>query len=275
MFRFARSYRGGLKAVILDWAGTTQDHGCRAPAGVFVDVFRKNGVEITMAQAREPMGTPKRDHLARIAANPEVAAAWHQRHGRPCGAADIDRMYAEFIPLQLECLPTYADLIPGTLEAAAAFRSRGLVIGSTTGYNLEMTEIVRAEARKRGFVPDACVCASDVPAGRPAPWMCLVAAMRLGVYPLEAIVKIGDTIPDIEEGLNAGMWTIGVARTGNEIGLSLAELARVPADRLATDLAKVHARMYQAGAHYVVDSIGDCDPILDEIERRLRAGQRP
>ena len=45
-----------LKAVILDWAGTTLDYGCYAPAVVFTEVFKRRGVEISMQEAREPMG---------------------------------------------------------------------------------------------------------------------------------------------------------------------------------------------------------------------------
>lgn len=274
-FRYSRSYRGKLRAVILDWAGTTQDYGCYAPAGVFVEVFRRHGVEISMAQAREPMGTPKKDHIRMISQNEEVARKWREQHGQACSEDDIEQLYREFIPLQMACIADYAQLIPGTSEAIARFRARGLKIGSTTGYNREMTEVVLAEAKRQGFVPDSCVCASDVPAGRPAPWMCLVSAMQMQIHPLESIVKIGDTVPDIEEGLNAGMWTIGVAKTGNEIGLDEQEVNALPAAELERRLHEVYQRMYRSGAHFVVDGVWDCEPILDEIERRLGRGEKP
>jgi len=48
-FTYRRSYRGGARAVILDWAGTTLDYGCYAPAVVFIEVFNRQGVEITMS----------------------------------------------------------------------------------------------------------------------------------------------------------------------------------------------------------------------------------
>ena len=87
--------------------------------------------------------------------------------------------------------------------AVADFRKRGLKIGSTTGYTGEMMKLLLGEAKKRGYEPDSSVCATDVPAGRPEPWMCLQNAMNLQTYPMEAFVKIGDTLPDISEGLNA------------------------------------------------------------------------
>ena len=106
-----------LKAVVLDWAGTTIDHGSRAPAIVFQEIFRRRGVPISAAQARGPMGMAKRDHLAAIAALPEVSRAWETIYGRPCGEADIDAMYVDFLPLQRETLRNHCDVIAGVPEA--------------------------------------------------------------------------------------------------------------------------------------------------------------
>ena len=105
--------------------------------------------------------------------------------------------------------------------------------------------------------------------------MCLKNAENLGVYPMEAIVKIGDTLPDIHEGLNAGMWTVGLAKTGNEIGLNAEEIEALDPDELERRLDRARSRMTQAGAHYVVDGIGDCDRIIDHINARLARGERP
>src|SRR2546428_9665443 len=166
-FIFKRTYRGPLKAVLLDWAGTTMDYGCFAPAVVFMDVFKRKGVEITIDEAREPMGAHKKVHLRQISKNENVAKRWEQVHRRKPTDEDVETMFEDFIPLQLQCLAQYADLIPGTLEAIAEFRRRGLKIGSTTGYTEEMMDILQSEAKRRGYDPDSTVCATQVPAGRP------------------------------------------------------------------------------------------------------------
>ncbi len=274
-FVFRRSYRGPLKAIILDWAGTTMDCGCFAPAVVFVEVYRRRKIPITMEQAREPMGAHKKVHIRMISKMDAVQKMWEQAYGRKPTEEDVEAMFKDFVPLQLDCLAQYADLIPGTLAAVDDFRKRGLRIGSTTGYTTEMMEVLLAEARKRGYAPDSSVCAAQVPAGRPAPWMCLQNAMNLQVYPMEAFVKVGDTLPDIAEGLNAGMWTIGVARTGNEMGLTEQQISVLPPEDLKTRLARAYQRMYQGGAHYVVDSIAEVSPVLDEINSQLARGERP
>jgi phosphonoacetaldehyde hydrolase len=274
-FVFRRAYRGPLKAIILDWAGTTMDYGCYAPAVVFVEVYKRKQVPISIQEARVPMGAHKKVHIRKISQLEAVAERWESAHGRRPVEDDVEAMFQDFIPLQLACLADYADLIPGTIEAVKHFRHRGLKIGSTTGYTGDMMALLLKEAKRRGYEPDTTVCATDVPAGRPEPWMCLQNAMQLRVYPMEAIVKVGDTLPDIEEGLNAGMWTVGLAKTGNELGLNEAEIAKLPADALSARLAVARQRMHQTGAHYVVDSIADVPPILDDINARLARGECP
>jgi phosphonoacetaldehyde hydrolase len=274
-FKYRRHYHGGIKAVLLDWAGTTMDFGCMAPAVVFVEVFKRQGVPITMEEARAPMGAHKRVHIRKITELDAVRKRWHEQHGRLPDEADVDAMFDEFVPLQLKCLSEYSQLIPGTLPIIAKLRNRGYKIGSTTGYTTEMMKINLEDAAKQGYKPDSTVCASDVPAGRPYPFMCLQNAINLGVSPVEACVKIDDTRPGIEEGLNAGMWTIGLAISGNEIGMPLKawkKLAKAEQARLSEG---AYTRMYQSGAHYVVDSIADIMPCIDDIEARLSRGERP
>ncbi len=274
-FVFNRTYRGSLKGVILDWAGTTMDYGCYAPAVVFIEIYKRHGVDITMEQAREPMGAHKRTHILQISQIEAVRKKWAEVNGAPPTEADVDKMFEEFVPRQLEVLADYADLIPGCLEAIKAFRDKDLKIGSTTGYLPDMMTLLRKEAADRGYEPDSTVCAGDVPAGRPEPWMCVRNAENLGIYPMEAIVKVGDTLPDIFEGINAGMWTIGLAMTGNELGLNEAEIEALDPDVRARKRERAYSRMAMAGAHYVVDGIWDVPPLIDEINARLARGERP
>jgi phosphonoacetaldehyde hydrolase len=257
-----------LKAVILDWAGTTIDYGCFAPTMVFVEGFRQFGVNITIEQARRPMGMYKRDHIKTVLLDPEVSPLWEAAHGKPPTEVDVDAIFADFIPRQMQVLAQYSTLIPNTVEAVSAMRSRGLKIGSCTGYTRAMMEVVAPLAEQQGYAPDALICPDDVAAGRPAPFMCYANALQLGVYPMWEMVKIGDTPVDIEEGYNAGMWTIGLAKTGNALGLSLEEVNALSEQELETRLTVARESLVAAGAHYVVDSLYYALPILDEIEHR-------
>lgn len=274
-FVYQRRYQGPVRAVLLDWAGTTMDFGCMAPAVVFVKVFERAGVPITMERRARPWAptsasTSRRSRSCRPCA----------RGGRPGTAAHPTT------PTSPACsrsscrsswpaCPSTRRSSPGTLEVVSALRARGVKIGSTTGYLREMMEINLRDAKQQGYEPDSTVCASDVPAGRPYPYMCLQNVINLQVWPVEACVKIDDTVPGIEEGLNAGTWTIGLAVSGNEVGLSLAAWSALPDAEQAGRRQRAHERMRMAGAHHVVDTIADVLPCIEAIEARLARGERP
>ena len=264
-----------VQAVIFDWAGTVCDFGSLAPVLALHKLFAAQGVPITSAQARGPMGRAKRDHIADIIGLADVATRWQQVHGLCPGEAEIDRLFAQFLPMQLAELRERAELIPGVLPMMAELRRRGLKVGSTTGYTAEMMAELRPLAAERGYVPDAVWTVSDVKKGRPAPWMAVRCAEQLGVWPLSAIVKVGDTVADVAEGLNAGMWTVAFARCGNEIGLDEAQLTALPATEQEQLVAEAKARLRQAGAHFVVDGPSDLVATLDTLELRRRRGDRP
>jgi phosphonoacetaldehyde hydrolase len=124
-------YRGPLRAVILDWAGTTVDHGSIAPVRTLQRLFAERGVPISEEEARRDMGLPKRDHIRNILFNARVSAAWQSRFGPGSAEAEVENLFAAFVPLQLECLVDYSRVIDGVAEAVAGLRRRGLKIGSS------------------------------------------------------------------------------------------------------------------------------------------------
>ena len=274
-FVFKRSYRGPLQAVILDWAGTAVDYGSFAPTAVFLRLFESHEVKITPDDARSGMGLMKKDHLRTILSRPQVAEAWTAVHGMPASEDDIADLFNSFVPMQISVLKEFAEPIPGLLEVVQELRDRNMKIGTTTGYLRQMMEVLAPKAKENGYEPDCIVCPDEVPAGRPYPWMCYENAIQLGVYPMQAIVKVGDTLVDIEEGLNAGMWTVGLSLTGNLLGLNEAEVEALSTEERERAINKSEAQLYQAGAHYVIDGIWDLPDVLDDIEFRLAQGEHP
>ncbi|MED1798017.1 phosphonoacetaldehyde hydrolase [Brevibacillus porteri] len=264
-----------MKAVVFDWAGTMVDYGCFAPLAVFLQVFKKRGIELTAAEAREPMGMLKRDHIQALCKMERVAALWQERYGRLPNEADVDELYADFEPMLMETLHEYATPVPGAIELVGRLREQGIKIGSTTGYTRDMMNVVAASAKQQGYEPDALVTPSEVPAGRPFPWMCYQNAILLDVFPMNEIVKVGDTTSDMKEGRNAGMWTVGVLKGGSELGLSLEEVKNMPQEELDKRLAIATERLMAAGAHYVVAEIGCLDEVLKNIEMLHAEGERP
>ncbi len=274
-YQYRRTYRGPLKAVICDWAGTIVDHGSCAPVVAIGRAFAEFGVDVQPSEIRGGMGRHKREHVAYVGALPAVAERWRERHGKGFGDADVDRVYEHFLKLDTTVATEYSQVIPGAIEVFAEFRRRGLCIGTTSGYAGAVMRLVAEHAERQGLKPDCVLSSSDTSPGRPAPWMCYHLAERLGFWPMAAAVKIGDTPIDIEEGLNAGMWTIALARTGNLLGLSYDECQRLSAEVLERRLGPIREQLAHAGAHFVVDSISDTPAVLDEIERRLARGCGP
>lgn len=264
-----------IAAVIFDWAGTTVDHGSLAPVRTLQRVFANRGISLADEVARRDMGIAKRDHIRKLLAEPEVQAEWQQHDPRPAAESDVDRLYEEFIPLQMACLLDYAQVIDGAVPLVESLRSRGIRIGGTTGYTRAMLEQLEEAARKQGYSTDRSLCPDDVGAGRPYPFMCHQLAVDLKVAPLSTCVKIGDTLSDIEEGRNAGMWTIGVSRTGNMTGLSAEDWQKLPLSEKATTLNKAEATMRKHKAHYVIDTVANALPVLEAIDARIAKGEMP
>jgi phosphonoacetaldehyde hydrolase len=253
--------------VVFDWAGTTIDYGCFAPVSAFVEAFASRGVEVTTAEARGPMGLHKRDHIRAMLQMPQVAERWRRTHARDWNDSDVDDLYRCFIPRQLEVIDKHSWLVPGVIECVAELRRLGILIGATTGYFREAAERVYRAAQQQGFAPDHCICAEEAPAGRPAPWMMFRTMEALGVCPPAAVVKVGDTVPDIGEGLHAGAWSIGVSESSSEVGCTEEELQGLPAAEGETKVGAARQKLLAAGAHRVIASVADLPAVLRDDPR--------
>jgi len=270
-----REYRGPIRAVIFDWAGTTVDHGSLAPVRVLQEIFSRRGVTISDDEARRDMGIPKKNHIGKVLYLPDVSKRWTDARGHSPTEADVESLYADFVVLQTERLVGDSPVIDGVAEVTNKLRRRGIKIGSTTGYTRAMLDLLLGPAAAHGYRPDCSITPDEVGGGRPFPWMIFANAIRLQVEPLEAIVKIGDTVVDIEEGLRAGVWTIGVARTGNLVGLSAEDFRALSPEEQTTRIKRARSTLQTAGAHQVVDAVADVETAIAAIEGRVQTGERP
>jgi phosphonoacetaldehyde hydrolase len=264
-----------IPAVFLDWAGTAVDHGSIAPVSALENIFKDFGLHAPRPLVRRYMGLAKKDHIRKMLEEPEMRAQWIELHQAPPAESDVDAMYAQFEPQMMEALAGYAKVISGVVDAVATMRAQGMKIAGTTGYTRPMLDRLEQLAAQQGYRTDRSLAPEDAGGGRPFPWMCYRLAMDLQIFPLYACVKIGDTESDIAEGRNAGMWTIGVARSGNSVGLSEEEWSRLATAEQKTLLAGAEQELRSAGAHYTAESVAHVYPILDEINQRIAQGERP
>jgi len=264
-----------IKAVIFDWAGTMVDFGCMAPVDALIDAFAAHGVAITAADARRDMGRAKWDHVWAIFGDRSVAAAWTAAKGAPPTTADADVIYRALEPLIEAAATRCADLIPGAAEIAAELKDLGVRIGSGTGYTRQMMSGILPRAAAQGYSPEVVVCAGETPSGRPAPLMAWKALIELDAWPAQACVKVDDATVGIEEGRLAGCWTIGLAASGNGVGLKLEDYRALAEPDRRTRVATAAAQLKAAGADYVIDTVADIRPVLNAIAERIAAGERP
>ena len=265
-----------LQAVIFDWAGTLVDFGSLAPTQIFVEAFATFCITITLAQARGPMGLSKWDHIHQLLQDESIAAQWQTTFGRAPTNDDVDAIYARFMPMQIAKVGEFSAPIEGAVELLQWLRDQGLKVGSCTGYPREVLNQLLPQATAAGIAPDHVVAGDDLPAGgRPGPFMALANVLALGITDVRACVKVDDTVPGIEEGRNAGMWTVGLSLSGNEVGYSVEEFAQADAAEVDARVAQAEAKLQVAGAHYVVRSVADLPAVLEQIAAAMRAGKTP
>ncbi len=275
---YTRSYRGKVKAVILDWSGTTADAYVLAPAVVFVDVFKKHGVDISMPEARGPMGLRKDLHIKALTEEPEIRERWKGVHGKYPGQDDVDRMFADFVPMQLECLRQYTGLLPGVAETSQRLqKDYGVKLGSSTGFVRSMVDILEEDAKKQGYTPDASVAGDEVEHGaRPKPFMVYRNLDMLDVHPIQSVIKVDDTVSGVGEALEAGCWGVGIARYSNYMNIdSLEQAESLPDEEIQRRLAQTREILRKAGAHYVIDEFAQLPEVVDDVNERLARGERP
>jgi phosphonoacetaldehyde hydrolase len=264
-----------IKAVALDWAGTMIDHGCRAPVVALRRVFEHAGVPISEAEARAEMGRAKRDHIRTILALPRVHDAWRTAHGVSPEEADVTALHDAVEPMMRDATRDCATLIPGAADLARRLRDTGIKIASSTGYTRTMMADILPLAAAQGYVPDIVVCAGETLQGRPSPLMLWKALVELGVWPASACVKVDDAAVGIAEGKAAGAWTVGLSASGNGVGLDYDDLRALPAVERERRIEISEAALREAGADYVIDSVADLWPVLEEIAARIGADEKP
>ena len=264
-----------IQAVIFDWAGTTVDYGCFAPLEVFVDVFARHGVALTLEEARGPMGMAKRDHVRALLFLPRVMELWKEQHGRAPEETDVDALYGEFEPALMRTLSQHAEVLDGVLDACAWLQAQGIKIGSTTGYTADMMRVVTAEAAKQGYAPDAMVTAEDVGVGRPQPFMLQHNLRLLGVYPPQAVVKVGDTVADIQEGVNAGVWSVGVVVGSSVMGMTRSLYEALSPGEQEEACAIVEQTFLEVGADATIRTMAELPALIEELSARSEQVQTP
>lgn len=267
--------------VMLDCSGTTMDRYVDAPAIVFVEVFKKFGLEISMPEAREPMGLRKDLHIKAITEIKSVRDRFTAKFGRPPNQGDVDTMFADFVPTQLSLLRggSYHDLLPGVADVVKTMQRDGIKLGVTTGFTRDMLDLLLAGAAPQGFIPDTACAGDETEMPRPTAYMVIKNLERMGVYNLEnalrRTVKVDDTVSGAGEGAPL-CWRVAVSKWSNYVADSWAAVKKMsPAELETKERASKEKLVSESGAHYVIDDLRDLPAVIADINVRLAASENP
>lgn len=265
-----------IEGVIFDWAGTTVDFGCFAPVNVFIEIFKNAGIDVTMEEARLPMGMLKRDHIKAMLQMDRISKAWEKKYNMPCNEDDVDKLYSEFEPMLMKSLSNYTTPIDGVIDTVEELRKNGLKIGSTTGYTDSMMDIVTKGAKQKGYVPDFYVTPDSTNScGRPYPYMIYRNMESLKLVDTSTVVKVGDTNSDIKEGLAAGVWTVGVIIGSSNMGVSSDEFNSMSEDKKEELISKTKQGFINSGAHFTINTMKELPQLIEHINELLKEGKTP
>lgn len=258
----------GIKLVVFDWAGTLIDHGAVAPVQAIQTAFAGAGLHVSKPQVRSLIGLRKRELIQNLLHIPAVKRSLEAPRTCSTHSADIEALYAAYVPAQLAAIREHGDLIDGALASFASLRERGIAIATTTGYFRAAADLVLERARERGLVPDFAVSSDEVPLGKPAPHMIYACMQALNVQRAREVLVVGDTALDVLTARNAGCLSVGIAGTGNEVGLSCSEWEELTLPARNSALANAHRSLGDAGADFVIDTLSELPLVIRRIQER-------
>ena len=191
-----------FKLIVFDLAGTiVEDHGEVLQS--FRAALEMHGIDFAEAELQEWKGATKRDVIRHFVER--------QSGDKDGGGAKTEAAYADFRGrLERHYHDHGVKLIEGATTTFDWLRSHGIKVATTTGFYREVNDLILEQAGIRNIL-SASVSSSDVPVGRPAPFMIFRAMEESGVISVNEVVNVGDTPLDLQAGTNAGVrGVIGV-----------------------------------------------------------------
>jgi len=94
---------------------------------------------------------------------------------------------------------------------------------------------------------------------------------NLGVYDVNEVLKVGDTVADVGEGINAGAWTAAVVCSGNEIGLPQSVFEALDENQKNELIYSASEKLKNAGANYIMKNMNELFSVIEDINNKLNA----
>ena len=88
-------------------------------------------------------------------------------------------------------------------------------------------------------------------------------------------MKVGDTTSDMQEAVNAGVWSVGVIVGSSEMGLSLDEYTSLPERDKQDLISKTADTFMQNGADFTIKTMEELPELIDHINLLIAEGKGP
>ena len=259
-----------IEAIVFDLAGTLIDFGSLAPSQVLIKLFDRLGIKITRKQAIGPMGIEKRAHIKALLTTRKINSEWKKKFKSKPTVKDIDKLFKLFNPELKKIINKHSKFISGSKKTLDFIKNKKIKIGINTGYSEEILKVILPELKKQRFIPDVSYSSSYTKIGRPSAEIIYKIFSELNITKGSNCIKVDDTIPGLLEGVNAGMWVVGVIFSGNEFGKTEVEFNKLSFKDKTKFRKKIKKKFEKVGAHYVIDTIKDLPKIIKIIQTRIK-----
>jgi phosphonatase-like hydrolase len=185
--------------VIFDLAGTTVRDN-KDVHRILQSALLKHDVVISIEDANEVMGIPK---------PVAIRILLEKRHYSRFSIADqwVEEIHRDFVTDMIRFYETDASVgeKTGVSETFRELKSLGVKIAVNTGFDRFITDALLARLGwQRNLLIDFSVTSDEVARGRPFPDMIFRVMNHLGVNKSSHVIKVGDTVSDLQEGHAAG-----------------------------------------------------------------------
>ena len=209
-----------IRACIFDIGGTIVDKYSLTPLLSLKSAFELKKINVFQDLLQKDMGLKKMDHIGEILKDKRIIHKWEYKHGKKPDENDKYEIYDNFNKCQLLNQKKDMEVIPQTYKCLQKLKSDNIKIGITTGFSKEiMDDIIRSFNLEKYIDHSVSSTCLDDP-GRPHPSMIYKNMEIMKIDNPKHIIKIDDTCVGIQEGKNAGCWTVGVARWSVNMGVS-------------------------------------------------------
>lgn len=167
--------------------------------------------------------------------------------------------------------PEHADVTPGALDSLSSLQRQQIPCAWLDELSTACTQVLSSALPD--WIKPSQHSATINP--WPAPNACWQALMGLNVDRLDGCVLVSGEPRLLQSGLNAGLWTIGLASCGSLCGLAPGEWQALSQKEREQLRGKATVQLFGLGVHSVIDHLGELDTCLADISLRRLKGEKP